>query len=360
MTAPTHAHDTGDTGRYYRHPDTGELLISVTNVADSVKDKPAMEALIGWGVKHTAAYFADHLPQAVAASMNPDSLDDFVKRAKQERNHVRDEAAALGTLVHAFAEAHILGTEVDLVAFARTQWADELRGADDPDVLEVLVDRAHQLAAEAPAFVDQYLKWLTEFGVDIREHVEASEMTVASPTHGYAGTLDLIVSLPLDPATNQWGPRRHLWLVDLKTSRTRPRTQTYPSHGLQLAAYRWAEEAWTPQGIVPMPQGITGTAILNLRRQGPRQDRGYGFINITTTPADHATFVNACHAVRWLHGWVDDGRLKDKTKRRARLVDPPNAKPANGRKARQPRQSRTRHVDPFALAANPSEIEVPF
>ena len=32
MTSPKRAIDTGDTGRYYTHPETGELLISVTNV----------------------------------------------------------------------------------------------------------------------------------------------------------------------------------------------------------------------------------------------------------------------------------------------------------------------------------------
>lgn len=340
MTKPALAVARGDLGRYYRHPDTGELYVSVTNVAGSVRDEGSLEALIGWGVKLTAEYWRDHLPAAVAASMSETLLEQFVKESKQQRSHARQSAADLGSFVHACAEAKLLDTQVDLDAFARTH--------------DLSNDEVEAFAQEAPPYVKQYEKFLTDWGVDIREHVEAAECTVASNTHRYAGTLDLVVWLPIDPTTNQYDPKRlHLWIVDVKTSRTKDRKVVYPGGVLQQSAYRWAEEVWTPEGVQPMPGPITGTALLNLRQ------RGYGFMAVPTDRTAHAAFVGAVAAVRWLHEWLEGPGPQ--------IVEPP-VKPTLtvvGGKASKPRKPRTssraRTDDPLAVATDPTtETDIPF
>ena len=61
MTSPVHAHDT-DNGRYYTHPQTGEQLVSITNVLSSI----AKPALVPAAVKITAETAADLVPLLVA------------------------------------------------------------------------------------------------------------------------------------------------------------------------------------------------------------------------------------------------------------------------------------------------------
>lgn len=374
MTAPPLAEAHGDRGRYYRHPTDPDCrpYVSVTNVASSLRDKQAMEALMGWGVKVTAEYWRDHLPQAVAASMDPAALEEFVKRSKDERNHVSERASLLGSMIHARAEAHVLGTETDLAAFAR---GHQLVDSDG----ELDIDGARDLYDDSEDEVKSYLKCLTDFDIDLTKHVEASECTVASNTFGYAGTLDLLVWLPIDPETGDWDPtgRRHLWLVDVKSSRTQPRTRIYPGAVLQLAGLRWAEEVWLPDQVAAMPTPITGAAILNVRREkwlvcecgkqlkpgggaaSHQRSKGhdvdtdyrelYGFVPLSayTGGEAHAAFVSAVTSVRWLHDWVDAPTpkpLEASSKPAIRAV-------TNG--AELPRSATERH-DPLALAATTS------
>ena len=66
------------------------------------------------------------------------------------------------------------------------------------------------------------------------------------------------------PGTPRPSPSRAasaLWLIDFKTSATKPASTIYDEHALQLAALRWADEMWLPDGTVaPMVRGIVGTA----------------------------------------------------------------------------------------------------
>lgn len=385
MTDPALARDTGDHGRYYARPGTDDLYISVTNVTDSVKDRNAREGLIGWAVRLTAEFWRDNLPRAVAASMDPEALEEFVTESKDQRSFVAERASLLGSMIHARAEAHVLDTTVDLQAFAR---GHQLFKDDDLDL-----DYVAALYDDAEDEVDSYLQWLSDFRIDLAQHVEASECTVASNTYRYAGTMDLLVWLPLDPATLDYDPYQvHLWLVDVKSSRTQPRTRVYPGAVLQLSGYRWAEEVWLPDGtIAPMPGPIVGAAILNVRRKrqmvcqakecggrvfnpgGPAashvrarghqvvEDFGpqYGFIPLAkeTGGETHAAFVAAVQPVRWLHAWQEEKAPKplDLPKPDA---DQAAAKPHGGRKAKT---SRTRNHDPLALAGTTTTTtEVPF
>ncbi|WP_131104055.1 hypothetical protein [Ornithinimicrobium sufpigmenti] len=283
MTSPKYAGDT-DHGRYYTHPEhPGRTFISITNVLDSI----AKPALVPWAAKVTAEKALDLMPQMVAAALikpcKPKRvadecgtcLDCLHKTTKREVKVVRETAADLGTLVHAFAEAHLTGQEI--------QATDEDREAVAP-------------------FVAQYLRFLDDFEVDITRDVEAAELTVCHPTYGYAGTLDAIVRLRLDGNLAGVKPKqlpddqRALWVYDIKTSSTKPANTLYDEQPLQLAAQRNAKEAWLPDGsIVPMPR-TKGAAILNLRVDD------YAFIPVPSGPEEFAAFRGFITGQSWMHG----------------------------------------------------------
>lgn len=92
-----------------------------------------------------------------------------------------------------------------------------------------------EVDAEVQPFLDQFDAWVQKW----QPVYEAAEMTVYSPTYGYAGTLDAIMVVD--------GMRV---ICDLKTSRQSvdnygKERGPYPEVALQLAAYRYAELAAT-------------------------------------------------------------------------------------------------------------------
>lgn len=262
MTSPRRAEATAK-GRYYRHPVTGQSLVSVTNV---ISVGVAKGALVPWSAKVTAEYAMNHLPGLVKQART--DRDGATKRLKAQVTLARDKAADLGSRIHAHAEAHILGKPI----------------ADDP---------------ECAPYVEQYVRFLGDFGVDVAADVEAAEMTVAHPAQGYAGTLDLILRLPLDgfvegrtlPCED-----RRLWIVDIKTSATRPVGSVYPDYALQLAALRGCREAWLPDDTVTkMPGPIYGAAVLNLRTDG------YALIPVPSDMPVLKAFLGALATTQWMH-----------------------------------------------------------
>lgn len=278
MTNPKYAGDT-DHGRYYTHPEhPGRHFISITNVLDSI----AKPALVPWAAKVTAEKALDLMPQMVAAALvkpcKPKRvadecgtcLDCLHKTTKREVKVVRDTAADLGTRVHDHAEAHLTGRQLE---------------RDD----------------EVAPFLAQYLRFLADFEVDLTRDVEAAELTVCHPQHNYAGTLDLAIRLRLDGNLSGVKPRklpgeaRSLWIIDIKTSSTKPVDALYDEQPLQLAAQRNAKEAWLADGsIVPMPKA-KGAAILNLRKDG------YAFIPVPSGPAEFTAFRGFITGQTWLH-----------------------------------------------------------
>lgn len=266
MTSPKHAADTSR-GRYYTHPVTGQQLVSVTNVLGTCVAK---QALVPWAAKVAAEYAMTNLPTLVARSRTEDR-ETLRKEISSQVTVARDKAADLGTRIHAHAEAHVLGKPV----------ADDL---------------------EVRPYVAQYLKFLADFDIDITEHIEATEMTVADPHAGYAGTADLLLHLRLDgyvhgmPIKQLPDGQRALWLVDIKSSATRPATSGYPEYVLQLAALRYAREAWMPDDtVIPMPKPIVGAAVLNLR------PKSYALIPVNAGKPAHHAFLGALPLVQWLH-----------------------------------------------------------
>ena len=283
MTSPKHAHDT-DHGRYYTHPVTGQQLVSITNVLDSI----AKPALVPWAAKVTADKALDMLPMLVASGLveecKPKRVADecgrctpcLVKLIKREIKVVRETAADLGTRVHDHAEAHLT---------ARQIMADE----------------------EVEPFLAQYLRFLADYDIDLTQHIEAAELTVAHPSLGLAGTLDVMAWLRLDGLVEGKvkrlpGDERALWIYDIKTSATKPADVLYDEQPLQLAAQRHAQEAWLPDGsVIPMPKPIAGTAILNLRVDS------YEFIPVPSGTEEWTAYRGFLTGTQWLHQDVAKG-----------------------------------------------------
>lgn len=289
MTSPRHAEATAQ-GRYYHHPVTGQALVSVTNILSVACAKPA---LIPWAVKVVVEKAWDVLPRMVAAARQHEDCKPtrpkkdweacgtcwgcLNREVKGEANNARDKASDLGTRIHALAEAHILGKPM----------AEDL---------------------EAAPYVEQYEKFLADFDVDITKDIEATELTVANPALGYAGTLDLLVWLHLDgfipgqPCKVNPDGKRSLWLIDLKSSATRPAGSVYPEYALQLAGLRAAREIWLPDDTVaPMPKGITGAACLNLRQST------YALIPLPTGNAEFDAFKGGLAMTKWMHAGATNG-----------------------------------------------------
>ncbi|MFJ6667476.1 hypothetical protein [Streptomyces sp. NPDC091383] len=254
MTQPKHARDT-ERGRYYSDPAGGPDLVSVTNVIDTGVNKSM--ALVPWGVKVTLEYTLDRWP-FLTDRVTADRTE-LTKELKAVHRGVREQAADLGDRVHAAAEARALNAPI----------------TDDPEV---------------DPYLAQFDAWLASWGVDLTEHIEATEITCLHRRLGYAGTADLMVRLPTGP-----GHRMELWLIDYKSSATRRASSVYPENTLQLAALRYCETVLLPDDTEhPMPL-IERTGVLNLRA---------GSHALVPMPADrvaHRAFRGALETTKWLH-----------------------------------------------------------
>lgn len=269
MTAPLHAREIKGKGRWYGRCDADcpfgdDLLISVTN-AQGVVAKPA---LVPSAVKITAEYAWELVPQMVRLSRQtpagPNGCDRkrvadrcgecrfcVTATLKKQHDNIWEHARDTGTAVHAAAHAHVLG---------------------QPQVPDL----------EVAPFVDQYLAFLDAWQIDINEHVEAAETTILHRKAKYAGTGDLWVQLPTGP-----GGKRQLWLVDIKTSLTKPPNVVYTDQVLQLAGLRYAPEAILPDDTVVEVPPFAGAALLNLRKDA------HALIPVPADRAAHRAFVNA-------------------------------------------------------------------
>ncbi|MEU4947670.1 hypothetical protein [Streptomyces lavendulae] len=253
MTNPRLARDT-ERGRYYSDPAGGPDLVSVTNVLDTAIAK---KALIPWAVKLTVEHVLANLPSITLRVVTEPAA--VVREIKAVHRDARERAADLGDRIHKAAEARLLGAPV-------------------PADLEVM------------PYVTQLELWLDAWGVDLDQHIEATEITVFHRRLGYAGTADLMIWLPTGP-----GRALELWLIDFKTSATRPAKSVYPENTLQLAALRYAETVLLPDDTdAPMPK-IQRAAVLNLRRNS------HALVPMPADRTAHRAFRGALEATRWLH-----------------------------------------------------------
>lgn len=289
MTSPFHAFEIKGKGRYYHACGPacpipqGVDLISVTN-AQSVVAKPA---LVPAAVKVTAEKSWDVVPRMVAMlRQTPNGPNGCERRRvadrcgscrfcltaeiKAEHRNQWESKAELGSRVHTHAYARVVGQAIEY----------------DPEV--------------AP-FIAQYIAFLQAWHVDLDEHVEAAELTVIDLKRLYAGTGDVWLWLPLrrnragEVVNTSWGDRR-LWLIDIKTSLTKPATAVYPDQELQLAGLRFAPSAILPDdSLVDVPK-FEGAALLNLRQAE------HALIPLPADRDAYRAFLAAVEMQRFFHG----------------------------------------------------------
>jgi hypothetical protein len=242
---------------YYADHNTGDRLRSVTTILSGGVPKPG---LVHWAGQMCTDCAIDHLPALVVASRFPDQLAELRSWILRAHTRKKDERAEVGSAVHAIIEARLLGTTPPAsVKVGEEEWA-----LDGPEL--------------AP-----YLENLQRFLDEWRPEFTASEMVVANPEDGYAGTLDFTLSAKglIGQALRASGYAIDLaqdLMGDTKTGGEWDRITSaghvhgvYPEAGLQMSAYRRAKVCWLRDGSrVPMPATNEVGVVLHLRPEGYR------------------------------------------------------------------------------------------
>lgn len=202
----------------HRYTYAGQTYPGVTSIL-KVIDKS--DALMAWAARNTAEAAVsqiDHLASLLEA-VGPEGV---VKALTSRSSWKRDEAAQLGTDVHALADRVANG---------------------EPDLIVPENVRKH---------VHGYAEWWASSGWTVR----TTEAFILQPDHGYGGTLDLLCR-DRDGRTV---------LADIKTGKG-----VYSEAVLQLTAYGAATLIQTPQGqLFPMPK-VDRYAILHVTADGVRE-----------------------------------------------------------------------------------------
>lgn len=266
-------------------PKLGLPAIDGAKPADDDQRMWSVTTLIGALDKQALLYWsAEQAAKAAVASARtlPARIDEegeeavvkWLRDARFRRPKGERSAAELGTAVHEACEQ-----------FALTGTRPEV---DD----------------EVTPFLDQFDAWCQRF----QPVYEAAEMTVYSPSYGYAGTCDAFLTVD--------GTR---FVVDYKTSKkstdTRGKaTSPYPEQvALQLAAYRHAEfaAAWAPRRMEQFRRRyyLLGPAEREMSVPVPEVDTGL-VIHITPEhceawpmecgPDVFEAFLFVTEAARWL------------------------------------------------------------
>lgn len=201
----------------HRYTFEGSTYPGVTSILRII-DKS--DALVAWASRMTAEAAIGLLP--LLPSMMANVGAEGVTRALTARSSwKRDEAAALGTDIHAMA--------------------DQIhRGVELPDMPEATKLR-----------VDHYLKWWDASGWTIR----ATEALLVNTEDGYGGTLDLL-------ARDRDG---RTVLADVKTGKA-----IYKEVALQLAAYGNAMYVQFDDQLYTMP-AIDRYCVLHVTAEGVRE-----------------------------------------------------------------------------------------
>lgn len=167
----------------------------VTGYLDVI-NKPA---LVPWAkgeaLSSVSAALYKHSGQVISGQ---EWIDGIIKEAKVKPDQIRDDAADLGTRVHAFVDLIVKGQEP--------------------------TETPAEIAGPVQAFRD----WWKNAGIE----VVAGDTKIASVLHGYGGSLDAV------------GKKDGKYiLIDLKTS-----SGCYPEYALQVAAY--AQALYETHGIL--------------------------------------------------------------------------------------------------------------
>lgn len=254
---PRNARLTDDGLRLYHWPATGQDVPSVTTVR---RLAGIPHSLHQWSINQVVDRVIDNVGAIRAQLGDPRQLDDLRSWLRAAATDERDRRGSLGTAVH------------DAAAMGRS-----------------LVD----VSPEVAPFLRQYYAWLATS----RAEVVLAERQVWNLTAGYAGTFDLIARFP----------DGSLWMVDLKTG-----SGLYSDHGLQLAAYRYAEfvsrSAGTDGGgledvvdeeATALLRAVSGTAVLHLSA------KRWEFHSLLTGPDEIAAYLGLLRFAVWSHEHPD-------------------------------------------------------
>ncbi len=129
MTTPALAENVKGKGRHYRHPVTGELVPSITNVIGAL-DKPALPR---WAASEVAKRAATM--KASLGNMTDNEVVDTLKGAPFNRSK---RAAERGTDIHGYLEALLNGWEPEELsrdAVPYKQAADEWLDYHQPEMI---------------------------------------------------------------------------------------------------------------------------------------------------------------------------------------------------------------------------------
>jgi hypothetical protein len=208
--------------------------ITYPGVTSILKVIDKSDALMSWAARQTAEAAVglaseygtreDRSPiTALETLLASVGREGTIKALTARKDWKRDEAAALGTAVHGYADDHINGRPIP------------------DDLPQVQRD-----------YVTVYEDWWKAAGWTVR----TSEAYLVHTAHGYGGTLDLLCR-DRDGRTV---------LADIKTGKG-----VYSEAVLQLAAYGNAELIQTPAGdLFPMP-AVDRYAILHVTKDGVRE-----------------------------------------------------------------------------------------
>lgn len=248
MAKKTGAPRRGRDGRYSL-PD-GSKHISVTNIK---KDGVPLD-LTGWAGWEAGLLAVESVPKLIRLR----GLEERRKAAYwlgQAAERKKREAGALGSAVHDAFEAYILG------------------------------EPTGELSPEVRPFFDAFLRFM-----EIEQpEFEATELVLANPDDGWAGTADAFGTLPRRAAG--------LHLLDWKSG-----SGTYADFAMQLAAYRRATVGWTKDGTEITPPTTEQAFVVHVRPD-KYPDVGYRIYPLDTSEAVYEAFLAARRvALEWTRG----------------------------------------------------------
>jgi len=239
---------------------------SVTTIIN-VLDKPGLQ----WGASKEAALYAVYSHDDWYAMDQSTAVD----RIRRQFKGVWDGRAAMGTLVHTVNEDWCAGRTANLGALVAGYkgWEKE----------------QPQKMAEANQYVDGLAKFWDDWKpTDIR-----SEDILRTPGK-YIGTRDIVATM-----------RGERWLLDIKTTAEQNAEKGIygDAWGLQLAAYRYAQEVITYElddkkkpkvATVTDNEPVDRCGIIHLRGNGE-----YTLFEVDAGPGMYDAFLRLCDVLAW-------------------------------------------------------------
>lgn len=201
-----------ETGHFYRFHNTGQLFPSVTTKNVGIPDD--WRRLLAW----SARLAAEHVAARLRPGMSDDERDLVMKGAVMAHRDIFHEAGDVGSFGHSIVEKYLL------------EW---MRTGVRPTDIRLFIDG------------DDARYWaiarsMEKFAIEWEVEPVASELLVASPKYGYAGTLDSLLYVKMPGAK-----RKQLVLGDWKSSSEISKL----AYVTQVVAYAYALKELT--GIMP-------------------------------------------------------------------------------------------------------------